>query len=719
MATHKEGNLDMNALLKASREQHSERQNKPVQTRKPPGPAAEPVKVINSSADVANAQHGEYVQTADGYGAIVVDHEEQIKKMQENDKTGKTLLALVDSSTLISDANDYVPDYGEEAPEGYNPGEQWITENPYDPKARTLVDIKKGFSELTFGINGLVDANSDEGRSVNEAMEKLRSGEIVLPTPEEYEQQKAEAAERRKQRQERLANQNKEEAEKKKEESKPSNVSIEPTIEEPKMAEMPEHAIMKKGAIEQMSEIVTMNPTTGNQRQGTPVSVAVQEEKKTEERVAVKPVQTPEATNVVESNVPTKPTPNEEPQGLLIDTPEPENKATGPLNLGALEDEMEEANASAGEQKKEEEKKDPNTPEVLINVPEGGASDVIQALPLSTYDKIVRSKSIQVNEIEKKDVPVATRRITNIADYRALANRRKASKDVEITERVLVNSGLIITLKSATSLEMATIFKSVADSETDWSKMYSFVYEHHTGTSIGKLSYNDFVQKISPSDIETCLDGIYEISETDERKVQLNCGIGDGGCGAPYEVTIKPATLPCVDRLPEASKNRVKEIVSVRNNIEEARKVQESSPTMMAKYVQFGDRTLCVRSTTGHMIIERNDQLENITVNYNALIALLVLYVESIKISYSVREDAAPEVIEIDAVDLICEELKTLNDVELEELKQIIAEGLNDYEPVKYSLKGTFRCPNCGNTKTEVDCNISDLIFQKVQRMLE
>lgn len=497
------------------------------------------------------------------------------------------------------------------------------------------------------------------------------------------------------------------------------------------MAEMPEHAIMRKGVIEQMSELVTTTEQT------TPVATAP--EIHDDERVPI--LRTPLTTGEPKRDVPKLVVPgteiearpyvpevktpeevglNQEP---TVETPAPEAeppKASEPIDLGAMEEELAEAkeNPPAPTEQAPAEKRDPNAPDVVINVPEGEADKLFQTMPLDTYDKVTHAKSIVVNEIEKKDVPTATRRITNIAEYRALNQRRKNKRDAEITERVLLNSGIVITLKSATSLEMSTIFKTMQDTDIDWAKEYTFIYEHHVDTSVGRLSYNDFVKAISPSDIETCLDGIYEISETDTRKIQLTCGTRDGGCGSPYEVEVDVSTLPCVDRLSDRSKARVKEIITARNNPEEAKKIYENSPNMTAKYVEMGDRLLVIRNTTGHMLIERSDYIDAISDQYNGLIALLILYIEQIQITVQIREDAEPDIYYLDSIDAICEELKTLTDEEMEELRQIIESGLTDYDPVTYSLKGEFKCPNCGKVEREVPCNISDLIFQKVQRML-
>ena len=741
---YKNGDFDMDALVKNAQKQRESRQIKKQTTQSQQKLSNDHITV---ASDIDSAHDGEYVADELG-GAIVLDSEEQLRKIQENDKTSKSLMALINSPDLISDINGYNPDYGEDAPEGYDPGVQFITENPYDPKTKEIKKIKEGFSGLTFGINGLVDANSEEGRLVAEALEKVRSGEVVLPTPEEYEEQKRQREERKRQRREQLSG--KSEPENKpnqKNQNTVETVSRRRDIRNPErsdlhMAEMPENVIVKKGAVEQMAENMNEQNVTTNVSTRRPVVAVEEEPKKTEsnvvraihaqpepEPVPLDPVEIPEDdseggliidtpkkknTEPVENAGEVTPQQTEEPE--YREEPQQQQRAHQPINLADMEEAYEEAKEAPVMTPEEEAEEKQTITE--FNVPAEEAGTFLKSMPLEAYDKVVQSKSIKVNKVELRSVPVASRRVESIADYRALKQRRSANKPTEVAERVLINSGFIITLKPATSMEMSVIFKSMVDNETDWRKTYEFCYEHTISTTIGKLSFDQFIADVSPADLETILHGIYEVSEPGNRKIQVMCGLGDGGCGAPYEVTIDTSTLPSIDKLPERSKERIKEIIEVRHDIQKAKELQLNSPTVDVKVVKLDDRYLYIRTTTGHMIIERTDRLAEIQENYGPFIALLIMYVEKITIEYSVREDSEPEVIDLTDVDIICEELKSLSDDDLDNIKTLIADELNDYEPVRYSLKGQFTCPNCGLTKTEIGCQISDLIFQKVQRML-
>lgn len=728
---YEKGGIDMAAVLTAAKKQREQKQSETQQQRTPIG--RKPV-TVTATPDIATADHGSFVQTEDGSGAILIDHEVEMAKYQSNDETSKSLIRLVESPDLISDVNEYKPDYGEDAPENYDPGVQYINENPYEKKALDMIKIKNGFAQLTYGTHGLVRADSEEGKLVEEALAKLRSGEVVLPTPEEYEQQKKEAAQRRKERSDKLKGKTTSPTK----EDEPKHETVQPVAprrqqisdkstdeSELQMAEMPENYIMKKGAVEQMSEInETSTPVTPRRAPVTTTNGNTTPPKKQEETTsnntpATKPEQAPKMGNPSAANDHAEEATtahNKAPENTLDANAEPSKESKGVLNLGELEAEAAEIaeGVGAGDEPVEQDNAEPTGKDehiTIINVPEGQVGDVIKQLPPDTFGKVVASKVVQINEVELKDVPTATRRITDINDYKAL-KRIRPQKQPEITERALINSGFVVTLKGAPSVQMSSIFISMNGSDIDWGKTYQFCYEHTIGTSIGRLGYNEYVAKVDPSDIETILDGIYEVSEHDEINVQVNCQ-----CGLPYDVKVKTATLATPSRLPKESVERVKEILGARNDIEAAKRIQEDSPTMIAKYIKSGDRTLVIRTTTGSMMIERIEEINRIADQYNPAVATIALFVEKILVTASLNDNVEPEVYELSSLDVICNELEQIEDEELEMIKNMIAD-LKSYETVQYTLKGPFQCPNCGHVDNEVACTIADLVFQKVQRAL-
>lgn len=677
------------------------------------------VITTTTSSNIETASHGEYVETEDGVSGIVIDNDYIIRKVYETDQTRKSLMNIIDESvSLISDVNFKENDYGADAPEGYNPGVEYILNNPYEPKVQDMKKIKDGFKTLAFGLpnHGLVEAGSEEAKNVAEALELVRSGKVILPTPEEYEQQKKELAEKKRKEKERLLNQGKEQQPHMTDNNQQIKQPVtETTLERFSSEYEMDDSLYKNSKIKEGVEEL-LNLLNNLEQTGRPVEV-VHQNQPVDNTVNPNTFSPENSGQNVNTIAPAQEVmePEKVPTTPPI-TPEP-TKPVAPLNIAEM---MDNQQVNQVPQQQVTPQQEPGSNIVEINVPAGEASTLMQNLPLETYDKVVTANTIQVNAVEVKDVPVATRSITSMEDYKKLASRRKHRASAEITERVLVNSGFIVTLKPATSLEMATIFKSPVSSDIDWEKEYRFCYEHTIGTSLGKMSYNEYVNKVHPSDIESVLYGIYQISEQEERNISINCSEGQG-CGNQYEYKALIKDLPNLDRVPEKTSIRIKEIIDAKGDLERTKKLNENSPVSIVKYVTLGDRCIAIRSTTGPMMISRIDIIDELAEQYGAMVAMMLMYIENVKVTIQERPDVAPTTFLIEEdINVLCEEILQFTDEELTIVKEIIkneiAEG--EFTTISYSIKGPIVCPNCGHTETEIPCNVSDLVFQKAQSVL-
>ena len=254
---HKPGSFDMSAILKKSREQNAQKNAQRaarIEARNRQVPQSNPTQDINEATDIQSAKSGDYVQTEDG-GAIVIDHEEELRKIRESNKTAKALDNLLDESKLVIDANEYNPQYRN----GFNPRDEWLRQHPADSQTKNVIGMMEGFGQLTYGLNGLVRVGTPEAIAVAEALENLRTGKVILPTPEEYEAQKKAAEERKRIRRAKLSGQpqpkqqSQQQPQQKKEPVSPVRrvPNRSPQPEERKMAKMPEHIVIQEGVFEQ------------------------------------------------------------------------------------------------------------------------------------------------------------------------------------------------------------------------------------------------------------------------------------------------------------------------------------------------------------------------------------------------------------------------------------------------------------------------------------
>lgn len=603
-------------------------------------------------------QHGDYVVDDDGVSSMVIQNDYTIQQMMKNDSIQTALHELIDPNNPNTLELNYEPiDYGKDVPEGYDPGVEYINNNPYDNQAIRMKEVKDAFANYTYGLDGLVPIGSDEARIVQQAFEDLRTGKVVLPTPEEYEQQKKQLQQKKRNKQ---------------------TVTNKEKQEKPFEQEKPTDSIIKPIDVTQDETMFTVKQSLDSQLEQLNHK---EKEKPTMTEQENKPTETP--VEEVSSNV---------------------------LNLAEMEEEVKTIEPSYEQQ---EEEKDKNI--VQVSVPKGEAETFIQSLPIETYNNIKKAEVLQINEITTMDVPIATRSITNVSEYRRLVNRRY--HNTEVAERVLINSGFVVTVKPASSLEMAVIFKTPDNPNIiDYEKAYQFAYDHTVSTSIGKLSYNDFVYKVYPLDIDTILQAIYEISESPKKSITIDCG--NRSCRNSYEITLDPSTLPDTSNLDEKSVQRIKTIADARTDLEKAKEIQSQSPPMIVKYLRIRDITLSIRLTNGYLATTRSMHFEAISDAYGPIVALLSLYIDKVFIHIKERPDSEEETFEVTDINMICEELRSLTDDDVTMIKALISDGFTEYKTIEYRIKGPIQCPVCGNIEEYIPCTIQDLIFQKVRTLL-
>lgn len=684
-------------------------------------------------------QHGDAVELEDGTVGIYIDHQVEMQRLQEVDKTKMKLMNLVkQDSSLITDENqEYVVDeFGNHT----DPGTEWLKRNPYSTKANTMRKIKAGFSQLTYGFKGLVPINSEEGRIVAEALDKVRTGEVILPTPEEYEAQRLAAEHRKRERMQRLQQKANEQPTKKQKSTKtrtkkkqvqkvehPVDISVTTPPEEPeteiKMAEAPKYAIVQKGVLEQLMENNKdeITKSTSTIEPTEPVTI-----KKPKSRIPV--VTTDESISDSEGMVITNTDINSstnEPSTQVPPPPQQEEKK--PLDMFQVHEMVEAQRAEILQQTDSDIESSDNeegstateTPDVMhITLEKGQAKDFAQNMPKELYDKFQATKTVHIEEIEMKQIPTATRRITDISQYRELCSKRPNHVVGELAERALVNSGIIIVVKAASSIEQASIFLPHADNYMDYDmeRVYEFMYTHTVDTSIGKLSYNEFKDVISLLDIDTVLEAIYSISEQKEKTISMNCPADDEddgipGCGGSFEMKINTGTLPDTKNFPKESMDQVKKIIKAKGDLEKSKEIQMTSPASTVRIAKIGDRYFVARSMTASRYITLDARRAELS-KYPQIIKLLLINVDSIQIETPIEGTDEVETSVIDSVELIAEELTQLTDEELTLLKQFLT-TIKEYVPMRFSIKGPYQCPLCGKVHPDAQLNsMIQLIFQ-------
>lgn len=350
---------------------------------------------------------------------------------------------------------------------------------------------------------------------------------------------------------------------------------------------------------------------------------------------------------------------------------------------------------------------------VQFNVDSNKADVFLTTLSPEDRDKIVKSNTIVVNEIKTLNLPVATRTITSLDEFKRVMPRQSHSG---VVETVNVNSGYVATFKGCGSLALATIIPDQSG-QIDYSKRYQLCYDNLVTTSLGKLSYSDFCARTHLNDLPNMLFAILRASDPDENVIALECA----DCGKSYEVKYRLSELLNLDSITPEMNERITEIVSVRDMKEDAMRVHMQSSIMTVKYVEFEleNQKIIVEisAPNGTRTIEIYSILVELMKKYTPFVAGMIPYIRKVYVQFVPEGEKELTTYEVTDTDAICQIIRSLKMTCVQAIGKII-EDIPEYEAPKYSFKGKYRCPHCGRVEESVECSVDSLIFYRVEQAI-
>lgn len=385
-----------------------------------------------------------------------------------------------------------------------------------------------------------------------------------------------------------------------------------------------------------------------------------------------------------------------------------------PLNLAKMEDEVKaQATQNPGSPVQQNAPEEPDQNVVQFNVEAKQTNSFYASLPDADKEKVRAAKVIKINETELKDIPTSIRTIDSLSEYRKILPRRISGEYVEV---VLPNSGYIATMGASGSLAMATILPDPNTNQIDFQKRYQFCFNNLVNTSIGMLSFSDFVLQTSPQDLDAMIGAIYRASCPPTQKITLNCG--NPKCGKDYDITFNTNDLIDVDAFSNDTKIQINKIIEARDVLGKAKEVHNEAPVMVSKtYKLSDDLYITVKAMDGQMTIERFPLMQQITDQYGQLSAFLSLYVKEVRRLITPEGADKPEWFTINDPITIADEFYNMTDEQLDVVRVAIDE-LQVYDSYQYSFKGPYHCPHCGREELKVACPLDELVFQKVSKVV-
>ena len=354
---------------------------------------------------------------------------------------------------------------------------------------------------------------------------------------------------------------------------------------------------------------------------------------------------------------------------------------------------------------------------VQFNVDSNKAQTFISTLDKGDRQRVKRASTIVVNEIKTLNLPTTTRVINSMSEYKRIAPRSILTDTIDC---VLPNSGYVATVKGCGALAMAVLVPELSGGVADMNKRFQFCYDNLVTTSIGKLSLQEFISHTSMQDLDTLLFNILRASEADEQIITLTCGAST--CSKSYDVKYNVSELIDADKIGDDLAQQIEEIVKARDLIDNAKAKHNSSPVMVAKYIQvdYADKTVIIemKAPDGTIAIERTSVLQEVAQQYSPFVVGLLMYIPRIYIQFKMEGETEAATYEVVDPYVIVDTIGELNDESVKAMANVISD-MTGYDAVTYSFKGPYKCPHCGRVENRVPCDLGRLIFFRVEKAMQ
>ena len=349
---------------------------------------------------------------------------------------------------------------------------------------------------------------------------------------------------------------------------------------------------------------------------------------------------------------------------------------------------------------------------ITFNVEKDQTDTFIGTLPDVDKKVIHKTRDYIINEVVEVDIPTATRTIDDIDIYHRIVPRENVGEYVEV---VLPNSGYIATVGGCTAVEMSSILPDMQTGDIDYGKRFQFCFKCLKTTSVGTLSYQEFLRYTALNDLNALVWAIYRASVPTENAVTLTCG--NQTCKTNYEIKFNTNKMCDEKALSPETIEQINKITYNRDDFDESDKLRKHAPASTIKYVKVGNRVWAVSAPNGAIAIERSSKLASIIEKYPySLLGIMLIYIPEMYMDVEIS--GKMETFRVDSPEVIAEELTKLPDSEYSQLAKVI-NTLVEYDPYTYRLEGQFRCPKCGRVeKNGIPINIDDLVFQKVTKSM-
>lgn len=324
-------------------------------------------------------------------------------------------------------------------------------------------------------------------------------------------------------------------------------------------------------------------------------------------------------------------------------------------------------------------------------------------------EKLRRAKSIKLEEVETVSLEtIKTKKMKKKGDIGKILGRMS---DMNITNIVLPFSGYTAQIKGLSALELVSFVDGTDNKLLDAQAKWQLIHSKIVNTSIGKMSFNDFLLNTAMQDYNTLIYGLLCSTYPEEDKMPMTCK----QCGCDFEHKYTIQSLLRAEKMDDKLKDEFMHIVDSSYSEETARKAHEESllySVVRLKLPVTGYIIEIYCQSVYDLINKSIKELDDQDPKY-ATASILSTAVKTFYVPDTEADDGS--YYEIDSADDITKILYSLPDTDLN-IIQKKAEELYDGMVMEYGFMD-IKCPNCGCYIPSKSTRLDHILFYKYRQV--
>jgi hypothetical protein len=326
--------------------------------------------------------------------------------------------------------------------------------------------------------------------------------------------------------------------------------------------------------------------------------------------------------------------------------------------------------------------------------------------------KLERAKVIKLEEIQDIALKtIRTKKITSGKNNFSIDEVLRRKQSLHASNVVLPASQYTAVLKGCTPYELMELVtenpSQLIVQEAKWGLIYSKI----ESTSIGKMTYNQFLQNTATADYPVLVYGILCATYPDDDKFPLTCQ--KEGCKHLFEHYYSVKSLIRAEKMSEELKIKFAAIVDHSHTSDDAKAFHDTCPVISLKRIQLPMSgyvlDISMQSAYDFMYKSIKELQDNKEEKYNQA-AITSSIVRSIFIP------DGDEYLQFDNPIDITKAIYHLNSTDLKILYKT-AQELFDHTAFEFGLMNVV-CPNCRTKTNTVPVDVESILFYKYQQEL-